>query len=388
MSLLLRGALFYFISIGANGLYQGFQAIHFRELGLSTPQIGFVLALFPLCTVLLSPAIAAWADARQKRVLVLMASLLAMTISLIGLAFARDFWGVLLGMMALGISQSAVTPLGDSLIGRMASRNGLEFGRMRTWGSISFALASVVGGLIWARVGFAAMFWVSGLLLVPLLAIVRSLPEVVAQVKEARQGLQTTLHQVLHGDRGTLVVLLASLLMGLGSGMAAPFINLALQDRGGTVALAGLLYAIIAGVEAPIMHLERRIARFVGDAHSLMLAGGIYALAYVGMALAGAALPMLLMAALIGIGFGLFYVGTVRIIDARAKAHQVSTLQSFRNGMAFGLAPLVAGPLGGWLYQSFGPAAVFATSGLVYSSAVILLWAFNQQVNRPPEHAS
>ena len=133
VSLLLRGALYYFLFFGANGLYQGFQAIHFRELGLSTPQIGFVLALFPLSTVLLSPAIAAWADVKQKRVAVLMASLVAMTFSLVGLAFAQDFWGVLLGMVALGISQSAVAPLADSLIGRMASKSGLEFGRMRTW---------------------------------------------------------------------------------------------------------------------------------------------------------------------------------------------------------------------------------------------------------------
>lgn len=386
MPLLLRGALYYFFYFGAIGLYQGFQAIHFRELGISTPRIGFILALFPLCTVLLSPAIAAWADAWQKRVMVLVVSLIATILSLISLAFARDFWSVLLGMLALGISQSAVAPLADSLIGRMASKNGLEYGRMRTWGSISFALCSAVGGLIWAKFGFPAMFWVSGLVLLPLLWLVRTLPEIEAQSKQVRYGLWSTLQEVLRGDRGTLAVLMMSLLMGLGQGMAAPFINLALQDRGGSVALAGLMYGIIAGVEAPIMQIERRIARLLGDAHSLVLSAGIYALAYLGIALVTSAIPMLFLAALIGIGFGLFYVGTVRVIDARAQAHQVSTLQSFRNGLGFGLAPLVAGPLGGWLYQSYGPVVVFASSALVYSCAAILLWAARKHVNRLPEH--
>jgi PPP family 3-phenylpropionic acid transporter len=231
------------------------------------------------------------------------------------------------------------------------------------------------------------MFWVSGLLLLPLLGVVRWLPQLMDQTRQHRHGLTTTLQEVLRGDRGTVVILVVSLMMGLGLGMAAPFINLALQDRGGTVALAGLLYAIIAGVEAPVMHIERTVARHLGDAQSLLLACGLYTLAYTGMALVTTALPMLFFAALIGMGFGLFYVGTVRIMDARAKAHQISTLQSFRNALAFGLAPLVAGPLGGWLYQQFGPVAVFATSAVLYGSAGVMLWGTKTQVNRLPQQS-
>ncbi|RIH80305.1 MFS transporter [Meiothermus hypogaeus] len=385
LSLKVRGALYYFGFWGANGLYQGFLAVHFRELGLSPTQIGLAIALFPLCNLLFGPPAAAWADARQKRVAVLMASLLALALSLLGLYFARGFGGVLLGMAALGLSLALVAPLADSLIGRMASRNGLEYGRMRLWGSLSFALASSLAGLAWARVGYEAMFIVAAVATLPLIAIARTLPEMAAT--EVRGSLLTTLHDLFHHDRGTLLLLGSVLLMGFGVGLAAPFLGLAIQDRGGAAAMVGLLYGTIALVEIVTMRYERRLSRWLGDAGVLMLSAGLYALAYVGMALANSPVLMLACGMLVGMGFGLFFVGSVRIVDARAKAHRVSTLQSLRNGLAFGLAHLIAGPVGGALYQAQGPGTLFLLVAFVFSLTFWLLWWARGAINTLPPHA-
>lgn len=385
MSVLMRGSIYYFSYWGAIGLYQGFQAIHFRELGISATQIGFILTLFPLFTIGLSPLLAAWADARHKRVAVLTASLAAMSGSLFSLTFANSFWDVLLGMAALGLSQSAVAPMADSLIGRMASRNGLEFGRMRLWGSFSFAAASALGGLLWIRFGYEAMYPVAGLLFLPLWWVARTLPEIEVQAPK-RSSLFQTLAELFKHDRGSLALLGVVLLMGFALGMAAPFLGLAIQDRGGSAVMAGLLFGTIAFCELPMMGLERRIAHKIGDTRALMLACGLYIVAYSGMALASRATVMLMFGVLIGMAFGLFFVGTVRVIDARAKAHQVSTLQSLRNGLAFGLAPLVAGPIGGSLYQSHGPRWVFGLAVLFFSLALGMLWAARRLINTPPRH--
>jgi PPP family 3-phenylpropionic acid transporter len=386
LSLKLRGALYYFGFWGANGLYQGFLAVHFRELGLSPTQIGLAIALFPLCSLLFSPPVAAWADARNKRVPVLMASLLALALSLLGLYLARGFGGVLLGMAALGLSLALAAPLADSLIGRMASRNGLEYGRMRLWGSLSFALASALAGLAWARVGYEAMFIVAAVATLPLIAIARALPEVAA-TEEGRGSLLHTLHGVFRHDRGTLLLLASVLLIGFGVGLAAPFLGLAMQDRGGAAAMVGFLYGTIALVEIVTMRYERRLSRRLGDAGVLMLSAGLYALAYLGMALANSPALMLACGMVVGMGFGLFFVGSVRIVDARAGAHQVSTLQSLRNGLAFGLAHLIAGPVGGGLYQAQGPGALFLLVALVFCLAFWLLWGARGNINTLPPHA-
>ncbi|WP_337867868.1 MFS transporter [Meiothermus sp.] len=386
LSFQLRGALYYFGFWGANGLYQGFLGVHFRELGLNPTQIGIAIALFPLCNLLFSPLVAAWADARQKRVAVLSVSLLALALSLVALFFAQGFWGVLLGMAALGLSQAFVSPLADSLIGRMASRNGLEYGRMRLWGSLGFALASSLAGLAWARVGYEAMFIVAAVATLPLLGVARTLPEVSAETG-ARGDFFQTLHELFLHDRGTLLLLLVVLLMGFGLGLAAPFLGLAIQDRGGAAAMVGFLYGTIALVEMLTMRYERRLSRWLGDAGVMMLASGLYALAYLGMALANHPALMLACGMVVGMGFGLFFVGSVRIIDARAKAHQVSTLQSFRNGLAFGLAHLIAGPAGGALYQAQSPTALFLLVSFFFSLALWLLWGARGAINTLPPHS-
>lgn len=386
LSFQLRGALYYFGFWGANGLYQGFLGVHFRELGLNPTQIGIAIALFPLCNLLFSPLVAAWADARQKRVAVLSVSLLALALSLVALFFAQGFWGVLLGMAALGLSQAFVAPLADSLIGRMASRNGLEYGRMRLWGSLGFALASSLAGLAWARVGYETMFIVAAVATLPLLGVARTLPEVSAETG-ARGDLFQTLRELFLHDRGTLLLLLVVLLMGFGLGLAAPFLGLAIQDRGGAAAMVGFLYGTIALVEMLTMRYERRLSRWLGDAGVMMLASGLYALAYLGMALANHPALMLACGMVVGMGFGLFFVGSVRIIDARAKAYQVSTLQSFRNGLAFGLAHLIAGPAGGALYQAQGPTALFLLVSFFFSLALWLLWGARGAINTLPPHS-
>lgn len=383
LSLKLRGALYYFGFWGANGLYQGFLAVHFRELGLNPAQIGLAIALVPLCSLLFSPPVAAWADARRKRVAVLMTSLLALALSLLGLYFARGFGGVLLGMAALGLSLALVAPLADSLIGRMASRNGLEYGRMRLWGSLGFALASSLAGLAWARVGYETMFIVAAVATLPLVALARALPEVAA-AEVGRGSLLHTLHDLFRHDRGTLLLLASVLLMGFGVGLAAPFLGLAIQDRGGAAAMVGFLYSTIALVEIVTMLYEGRLSRWLGDAGVLMLSAGLYALAHIGMALASSPALMLACGMVVGMGFGLFFVGSVRIVDARAQAHQVSTLQSLRNGLAFGLAHLIAGPVGGALYQAQGPGALFLLVAFFFSLAFWLLWGARGAINTPP----
>jgi len=195
------------------------------------------------------------------------------------------------------------------------------------------------------------------------------------------------LRELFLHERGTLLLLLVVLLMGFGLGLAAPFLGLAIQDRGGAAATVGFLYGIIALVEVLTMRYERRLSRWLGDAGVMMLASGLYALAYVGMALANHPAFMLACGMVVGMGFGLFFVGSVRIVDARARAHQVSTLQSLRNGLAFGLAPLVAGPVGGALYQAQGPTALFLLVSFFFSLAFLLLWGARGAIDTQPSHA-
>jgi MFS family permease len=60
-----------------------------------------------------------------------------------------------------------------------------------------------------------------------------------------------------------------------------------------------------------------------------------------------------------GLGFGLFFPTTVRLVSEWGPPEWTSTSQGIMNAGLWGLAPLVAAPVGGVVYDAFGPVAVF-----------------------------
>jgi PPP family 3-phenylpropionic acid transporter len=67
-----------------------------------------------------------------------------------GLVIDTSFWPLaLLNLVAL-TAQSALMPLGDTITLGVARSEGLEYGRIRLWGSVSFMLASVASGAVLA----------------------------------------------------------------------------------------------------------------------------------------------------------------------------------------------------------------------------------------------
>jgi MFS family permease len=63
----------------------------------------------------------------------------------------------------------------------------------------------------------------------------------------------------------------------------------------------------------------------------------------------------------------------VRLITSRAPAEWASTAQSLMTVGMFGLAPLIAGPLGGAIHDHISPAAIFGLGALALMLAAIVL---------------
>lgn len=93
------------------------------------------------------------------------------------LSFATSFWVLIsLNLIAL-TAQSALMPLGDTVTLAVSRSNGLDYGRIRVWGSVSFILASLASGAVLASCSEAAVLplvlGASALLLLACLAVPR-----------------------------------------------------------------------------------------------------------------------------------------------------------------------------------------------------------------------
>lgn len=356
------------------GAQMPFFNVYFARLGLSSLEIGLLATAFPLMTLFFGPALSLLADRRRWQKRMLLISLGGTGALLILFLFARTFAPLLILVLIRAALFSPMMSIGDGMVARMAVRYRIDFGRLRLWGSLSFAIAALVCGALWERWGFQAMFIVTSVLTLPVLWAATGLEEStsaapMATAHVSKSAVSPTLRDVRR-DRGLIALLVAVSLVGIAEGMYGTFSGVYIDHLGGGQFLVGALFGLSALAELPIMHYSGTIFRKLGKPVSILLAYGLVGVAFLGYGLVRQPWLVLVFAMLKGVGFALYFVGNVSLIDERAPESWTSTLQSLMNAATRGLAPLITTPLGGWLADSLGLPVIFIGSGIASLLAV------------------
>ncbi len=363
-----RGAPYYLVFWAAMGIIYPFLNNHFHRLGLSGFQIGLLSAIAPLMTLVGGPAISYVADRRQWQKRILFWALAGLGVTIFLLRFPRSFAALLPLMLLLAAIRSPITPIADSLIARSASRHHVDFGNLRLWGSLSFALSSLIGGALWDRLGFDPMFIAAALAVLPVMYMATRLEKTRVPPTHTPQSI----HRVWL-DKGLIALLAATFLIGASEGMYVTFSGVYMDRLGGGQFLTGALFGMAALSEIPVMRVSGAISRKLGRSQMVLLGYGLIAIAFFGYAAVRTPGILVLFAMLKGMGFALYMVGSISLIDARAPEAWASTLQSLMTAASWGLAPLIVTPLAGWLSDSLGFPALFAIAGGLAVLAAVLL---------------
>lgn len=380
----LRGALFYFFVFAITGAYEPFLTVYLAEMGLDGKEIGVLSAFFPLMSLVAAPIFSRLADQRGVHRAVLVICLAGQAIGLGILQIPKTFLGMLPLILVYAIFRSPIQPISDSLIVRMAIRHNLSYGKIRQWGSVSFATVSLISGIVWKLMGYEWMFFAASVL--SLLVIIPSLwlephdQEEQRKKSVGRGSMLSTMKNPL-----LLVLVLATFLVGAALGIGRTFESVYINYLGGNRQLIGAFYAISAYSEIPAMVFARWILRRLNGKKILILAYTFILLAYIGYSLAQEPEWMLLLVVLKGVGFGLFFVTTVGLIDEIAPGHWKATAQSVVVAAGWGLGPLLATLVGGVVFDVWGPASVFLVNAGLVAVAIILFLAtrFPQKETQP-----
>jgi PPP family 3-phenylpropionic acid transporter len=376
LSPVVSGAAFYGTHFVAFGAVMPFINVHFAQIGLNGRQIGIIGAIMPIMTLLIAPLIAAYADRHRRRVAILAGCSFVTVFIFFLLRFSETYLGLLLIMLVFAIVRSPVLPLADGLIARMASRNRLNYGGMRLWGSIGFATAAIIGGAIWQQVGYLPMFLIGSLLFLPAAWLAGTLEEGRARIET---GTSPQSVRVLFEDRGFVVLLMATLFVGIGLGVGITYEGIYMDRMGGSGLLIGLLLGIAAYSEIPIMLFSDRIRAKLGGIKTLLLAYGLFAFAYLGYSLATAVWVPLIFALAKGLGVGLYLTTTIRLVDERIPEEWSATAQSLMTASMMGVAILVASLVGGMVMEEWGVTAVFRLASFSIMFAMLLILIAKQR---------
>ena len=191
------------------GIMLPFWPLWLESRGLSSLQIGFVLALGPWMRVFSNPLIAQIADrSGQPKLLLVILSTLSLIAFLLFLP-AGSFPYILCVSLIASICFPAMLPIAESQVMSSVIRYGLDYGRIRLWGSLAFIIGTLGTGFLIGKYNpnLILILIILGLLLTLLAALV--FPQ---EFKQQDSYNNSTIVTLLKQPQFILFVISASLL--------------------------------------------------------------------------------------------------------------------------------------------------------------------------------
>ncbi len=372
MSLPIRLSLFYAAFFAVSGIQMPFWPLWLQGRGLDPAEIGVIMTVALWVRVASTPVISNWVDRTGRRNQILMVLSWICVVIFGAHAPATTFWSILAVGTLFAMLRSAMLPLGDSIVLLLAGSHGLDYGRLRVWGSVSFLAVTLLGGLILRGRGVDLILY-SMLALLALAALsVHALPP--AGTRPAQTARAPVL-RVLSNPTFLLFLCATSTISGSHAVFYA-FGSLHWQALGLDAFTIGALWAVGVLAEIGVFIWARPLLDRTGPAWLILLAGFAALPRWIVTARAEDPIVIGAMQILHAATFGLAHVGAMQFI-ARATPPDVSAsaqglLATANAGIALGFATLASGPL----FAAYGGDAYFAMAamgGVGSLMAVLLL---------------
>jgi PPP family 3-phenylpropionic acid transporter len=370
----LRGA-YALLGLGASAFIP-FLTLLLRDRGLSPDDIGIVLATLSLSGVIAAPFWSHTADTRLGTVHTLQLACAAASVFALGLTVTGSSLIAVAAVCApLGAAQSPHAALTDALtLSRLGSERVDEYGTFRLWQSVGWGVGCIAIGALLTAAGVG--------LVPPLYAVAvavfavyvarfgRSRPDApattVSRLGSVGEAFRTVDHLPMY--------LLGVLVFATSTHAAGDFVPLRIVSRGGDALLVGIAAGVSAFVEIPFMRSSRSLVERFGLRGMFAAGAGVYAAA----SLAWAAFPdpvaVTAVRIAIGVGFALTYVSMVQMTAHLVPQQLRNTGQALLQICTFGLAPMIGGAVGGFVYEHVGPPQLFLGSAGGIAVGIAMVW--------------
>jgi PPP family 3-phenylpropionic acid transporter len=355
-----RLALFYGASFAAIGISLPYWPVWLAAQRLTSSEIGLLLAANYWPRVVTSVALPYAADrlGHRRPLMLLLAGVTLVGMTLF--ALAHHLWVFLLLSLVTGASWAAILPLGEALALQELKAQGMGYGPVRLWGSITFILAAVGGGWWVGRSGPGSVLGLLLALLALNLLACLQLPETRARQRPPEPPRLGRLLRL----PGLVRLVFAAGLIQVSHALYYGFASLHWRAGGLSDTVIGWLWAEGVIAEVLLFALAGRVLHRLAPLRLLTLAGGLSVLRWCFTA-AGTDLALLIPAqALHAASFGAVHLATMHHLRDRVPPELQASAQGFYaaigNALLFGLVT----PVAGWLYAAIGGHAFFAMAAL------------------------
>ncbi|HLO78880.1 MAG TPA: 3-phenylpropionate MFS transporter [Magnetospirillum sp.] len=356
-----RLAIYYSALFMAVGIHLPFWPLWLKDKGLTAAQIGIIVAATYLVKSVVNPLVGHVVDRRGDRRLPMLCLAAGAALAWVGFAGVSDFWPILLlTMVALGF-WSGIMPVGEALALMTTQQHGIDYGRVRLWGSAAFILTAIGCGRLLVGHSPDILVWLIAATLALTTLACATLPDTRVPVSEGAGVLPL---RPLVTSAAFLLFLAAGSLNSAAHTVYYAFSTIHWKAAGISDDTIGLLWSEGVVCEILLFSLSGRVVGRLGPTGLLVLAGlgGLLRWTVLGLS---TNLPLLAAAQVLHAAtFGCAHLGAMHFIQRAVPAGLSARAQGIYSAVAMGVAPGLMSPLTGRLYDAYSGHAFLVMAGL------------------------
>ena len=371
-------ALFFSALFLAYGVILPYFPVWLHAKGLSPIEIATITAAPLFVRVAFTPAIGLLADRLANYRLVI----IGLAWSAVGLVLVVStligYWPILAVGVAFLLAIGTMLPLIETVAVSGVRTQGLDYGRMRLWGSITFIVANFAGGVLIEALGGGFAIWLIAAAAALTVGAAHLLPKPERRTPSepaTRTHWRVSLPMRLVRSRLFVLFLVA---MGCVHGAHATFYTfgaLHWQAQGLSAAWVGTLWAIGVTAEVILFAFSAPIVRRFSPVQLIVAGAAASVLRWSVMAFNPPLALLLPLQLLHALTYGVTHLGAILFITRAVPSQGMGSAQALYAVVAGGVVLGLVGLAAGALYDSLGGGVYFlsAAVALIGLGAGVLL---------------
>ncbi|OXM84144.1 MFS transporter [Paenibacillus rigui] len=363
---MLRGFSFSFYMTMA--VITSYFPLYFQAKGYSTIQIGLLYSIGPMLGIVSNLFWGLISD-RARTVKKILIGILSGQLIMATLVFqTTQFSWLMLFMAMFFFFQTPTSSLNDSLTLLTISGTKKSYASFRVWGSIGFAFASLLFGMLLKHQGasMTVLLCMGTITLSLLLALFLRDAQSSSYKKISFAGVIEII-----GSKSFLLFLLTVVTISVAHRFNDGFLALFLQRLGADQSIVGWSWMVSAVSEIPMFFLLSKYGHRYKELPLLVICSLLYVVRFILMSQVDNPMWVIAIQALHSVTFGIFMFTVIRYIQRIVPDEYRATGQAIYAVTWSGVAGLLSGTIGGWLFNSGGPHLMYAVgAGLSFIAAI------------------
>jgi PPP family 3-phenylpropionic acid transporter len=349
--------IYYFLWIGAGGFLAPFVTLFYKARGLTGTEIGLLSTFGAITGMLAAPVWGRWGDAsRHPRRLIMLALLASACFALLR-GIQSLFWTISIFIVLDALIGSGAGSLSNVQAVTAANGEKSGFGSIRLWGSLGWAAATPLAGLLIERLGLYVPFAGYAVMLVAavfVLFFVRGSAQPKAAAEKAARVPVRQMIRLLGQSRTMVGVAIAFSIIWISSMGRSQFETLYMTQLGAHASLIGIYNTVSALFEVPFMLLADRLIRRYGSGRILRTSMLVQAAAFLPVVLFPSIPSFFVLRIMASIALSLNVTSYYPYLVESAPEGQGGTVVSLFDVTLRSGVSLLAAPLAGILFDLLG----------------------------------